>query len=720
MLNFVITLSDYDQEETSQMIKRWIEGHFKGDEGICYYRYPLVKTERGAVPDFTIFTRKNHPLIIRCLPYQINEIDYIEEVLWIINQMEVEPPFWDLELFQRGLSKQLRDNMPNNHLRPRSILALPLISQEDFEHKFGPVLDDVKNHFLWAGGNTSVFQYPLDAMLSDDEWILVKTISQGVLPRINSQVAPIEVTTLGAAIRRLDTQIRSLDDEQVKVATQIAPGPQRIRGLAGTGKTVLLAMRAANIHLRNPQSKILFTFHTQSLYNQARSLIREFYRTRSQGAEPNWEYLHIRHSWGGQRIGGVYSELSVRQGVNPLRYSRSVTLQICCSQALTLPIAPEYEYILVDEAQDFPKEFFQVLYKLSFEPHRIYWAYDELQSLSSLEIPKPEELFGNDENGVPLVTLNGDDYPGGIEKDFVLHRSYRCPQKVLMLAHALGLGIYSSRGPIQMLGDKGSWKSIGYEIESGQFQTGEDIVITRPAINSPNRIGEIYSVQDLVAVNTFQERTDELDWIAESICKDVQEEFVEPEHILVISLNNKKVNEYLLPLNQKLSLRGIASIVPGFNGSADKFAMPGHVTLATVYRAKGNEAYIVYILGFDYLYDYLGEIGSRNQAFTSITRSKAWVRITGTGEKMKDVRVEIDKILKDFPLFKFKFPDMNAIRSLDAEDSLRRRAVSGGNKYLKALSELGDANQDALEALNPEMIEKVKKMLNSIRTRDQK
>jgi len=59
---------------------------------------------------------------------------------------------------------------------------------------------------------------------------------------------------MGAAIRELDKQVASLDDEQELVALQIAPGPQRIRGLAGTGKTVLLAMRAANIHLQEPST----------------------------------------------------------------------------------------------------------------------------------------------------------------------------------------------------------------------------------------------------------------------------------------------------------------------------------------------------------------------------------------------------------------------------------------------------------------------------------
>jgi len=67
----------------------------------------------------------------------------------------------------------------------------------------------------------------------------------------------------------------------------------------------------------------------------------------------------------------------------------------------------------------------------------IYWAYDELQGLSSLEIPGATELFGLDINGNPNINMDGEDYPEGMEKDIVLCQSYRCPKSVLMLAHGI-------------------------------------------------------------------------------------------------------------------------------------------------------------------------------------------------------------------------------------------------------------------------------------------
>lgn len=42
-------------------------------------------------------------------------------------------------------------------------------------------------------------------------------------------------------------------------------------------------------------------------------------------------------------------------------------------------VAPMYDAILVDEAQDFPVSFLRLCYKILWEPKRLVYAYDELQ-----------------------------------------------------------------------------------------------------------------------------------------------------------------------------------------------------------------------------------------------------------------------------------------------------------------------------------------------------
>lgn len=45
----------------------------------------------------------------------------------------------------------------------------------------------------------------------------------------------------GGIIKKIEAEIANLDEWQKKAAFEIPEGPQRIRGLAGSGKTVVLA-----------------------------------------------------------------------------------------------------------------------------------------------------------------------------------------------------------------------------------------------------------------------------------------------------------------------------------------------------------------------------------------------------------------------------------------------------------------------------------------------
>jgi len=218
--------------------------------------------------------------------------------------------------------RQLRDR-----INPVAVASLPRITGSQFFLTFG----HSKGQMCWAGGEGAARALvTLEPELSIEEWRLTRSILQTALPLTKNPGGAVKTaTTLGTAIRMLDSNIALLDDQQMKVAVQIPPGPQRIRGLAGTGKTVLLAMKAANIHKLYPDKRILFTFHTQSLYNQARNLVTRFYRFYSD-VDPNWENLHIRHAWGGKTKPGVYYDLTQRQGSDfiPFNVARTIDAEV--------------------------------------------------------------------------------------------------------------------------------------------------------------------------------------------------------------------------------------------------------------------------------------------------------------------------------------------------------------------------------------------------------
>jgi hypothetical protein len=76
----------------------------------------------------------------------------------------------------------------------------------------------------------------------------------------------------GAIVKEIEKQIANLDRWQKKAAIEYPEGPQRIRGLAGSGKTIVLAQKAALLHAKHPEWQIVVTFNTRSLYQQFRAL----------------------------------------------------------------------------------------------------------------------------------------------------------------------------------------------------------------------------------------------------------------------------------------------------------------------------------------------------------------------------------------------------------------------------------------------------------------
>jgi superfamily I DNA and RNA helicase len=718
-MKFVPTLHTFDTDVPAKTVWGRIETKLADIDGVGLYKHPnLAITSSNKRPDLVVLPHGYSPLVVVVVRFGIDELGAIEDEVWQVNGTRVESPVLDAEDFVANLDATFaRERRLRTLFKSTGVVALPQISKAQFVQKFGE--PDRGVLWLWRDEESDDPFPKLSAAVGEDEWRLARSVLQAATP-LNKGVGPPpeRLDKKGPAIRQIERSIALLDDEQEKVALQIPPGPQQIRGLAGTGKTVLLAMKAANIHSHYREARILFTFNTQSLYNQTRLLITKFYRYHNL-TDPDWDRLHVRHAWGSSRRPGVYSDLCARQGLKPLALqearlrNRRMPLQACCRDALRHPVEPFYDYILVDEAQDFPPEFLQILYKLTPEPHRIYFAYDELQTLSSVEAPSPATFFGTDEHGKPLVSLDGI-YPGPMEKDLILRKSYRCPLEVLMFAHAIGLGIHGPRGCVQMLPDASSWKAIGYEIESGELRKGEPVTIYRPPENSPNRIDDIYSGSDrLIRTNTFASREAELDWVADSVAKDIQDDEVSPEQIVVISLDSLKAKELMLPLQHKLRAKGISSTIPGLLDDTSEFAESGKVTLSTVHRAKGNEAPIIYIIGFESLYDYVGEIDLRNRAFTCISRAKAWVRISGISPKMEKVQPEFDAILRDLPRFKFNFPDVEQIRRLGVGETTRRRMQVKEAK--ESVQSLRTIDPDALSALDPAELDLLEQKIKEAR-----
>ena len=115
-----------------------------------------------------------------------------------------------------------------------------------------------------------------DNQLTEDMVNEICSILEGSKAILKPKVREIshdDTTSKGYILNKMEQQMAYLDKDQKQAALSQINGPQRIRGLAGSGKTIILCMKAALIHLRYPEKKILYTFLTKSLYDYIETMI---------------------------------------------------------------------------------------------------------------------------------------------------------------------------------------------------------------------------------------------------------------------------------------------------------------------------------------------------------------------------------------------------------------------------------------------------------------
>lgn len=504
-------------------------------------------------------------------------------------------------------------------------------------------------------------------------------VSHDLLEKINAAVE--RVTTIkpsrkrssvkrpdsrGARIKEIEKEIANLDKWQNSAAVEMPDGVQRIRGLAGSGKTIVLALKAAYLHVLKPEWKIAITFQTRSLYQQFEDLVRRFTFDHIND-EPNWENLRIIHAWGSSNQPGFYSEVAMAHGVLPkdFNYAKSTfgaptAFDGVCQELLQevgeAKFQPIFDVVLIDEAQDFPQSFFELAYLATREPKRIVYAYDELQNLSRYSMVPPSELFGKDSSGSPRVSELRNE-KGSPSQDIVLPVCYRNTPWALTIAHALGFGIKRDQGLVQYFNDpQGLWEEVGYHVVSGALAPGQEVALKRRSDSYPDYFEQLLDSDDAILCQVFPDKVTQAKAVAREIKKNLTEDELEFRDILIILSDPLTAQEEAAILFRELNQLNIPTHLAGVTSSRDELFKDESVAITGIYRAKGNEAPMVYVLNSEYAFEGFELSKRRNIIFTAITRSKAWVRLFGCGTAMEGLKSEVDKVVLDNYQLRFRVP----------------------------------------------------------------
>lgn len=486
--------------------------------------------------------------------------------------------------------------------------------------------------------------------------------------------------TKGDILNILQNKHATFDVEQKRAALNIIDSPQRIRGLAGSGKTIILTMKAALYHLQNPEAEILYTYFTKALYGQIKYLIEKYYRDFSENREPDWSKIHILHGWGGRGLRGVYSDTCQENNISPIsffeakRNDKQQPFDYIFQQLEKQELKEKFDLTLIDEGQDFPQHFYQVCRKIT-KNLRIVWAYDDFQNIFDVNIQDEKETFGKDPDGNYYVDFSRDDIK---LQDIVLHKCYRNPRLALLNAFSLGLGIYNDK-VLQRLEDNSHWSDLGFTVEEGDSSVGSKMVVSRSVENSPLETNDLFDDQS-VKIEVFDDINQECEYVVDQIGRDINDNNLRADDICVISIDSKNIENYFDLIEKLLSKKGIDAFnhlnAPNNN---TQFSLNQCVTLSTLNKAKGNESGMVYIIGVDSVFRNKDYIIDRNKLFTAITRSKGWVTLTG------------------YPLAETCRKEMNQLKANDYKLIFHQPSVEETKMILRGISkEQSDLNEITL------------------------
>lgn len=651
-MNKQIFSDEYEENSEVVTLVENIEEKYRDLNGIIFYKFPTVKEmDKVAVqPDVLVVSEKHGVIIV--IADSMSTIREDDWQLFCDKKDSIDNCIYTSLLKNKLLklnNRALKFDVTTIGFCPNLIGNAPV---EGVFYSVSAILDYM---------DSIIGENDIDGSTLNE--IVTSLESSGAMIKPKERILTEKDDNKKAKILKdIEARIARFDDEQRISALSLLDGPQRIRGLAGSGKTIILCLKAANLHLMYPDKKILYTFYTKSLYDYIVQLITRFYMKMTDGQFPDFDKIRVLHAWGGKSVPGVYYEACRANGIVPLTYrdakDKKSAFEFICSGFITeTHNSPrkEYDYILMDEAQDFPVSFYQLCRAIVKNDHLI-WCYDEVQNIFDVELQNTKQTFSNgfDPEGIDL-DAEYDKHPN-VKNDVVLHKSYRNVKKILLCAVALGFGIYNEK-LVQSLENNKHWEDLGFHVKEGDCSKEENVVIERDEEASPLLVDENL-IKDCIVFHEAEDFKDELDWIANEIDNAIKEDSLLPEDIAVICLDEKNAIAYMQGIEKRLFDRNIDSFNVLDKNYVKGFFREGKVTLASVFKAKGNEAAMVFVCGCDYFEKHKDERKMRNTIFTAFTRAKVWLRVSGTGEgSLKQIQLELGKLeANDFKLCFFNRP----------------------------------------------------------------
>ena len=365
------------------------------DEYEVYYQ-PYIN---GYNPDIIIL-RKNHgALIIEVKDWQLAHYQIDENNRWSLKKdaTPIKSPLMQVKAYKNDLFNLSIPSMLNKKIYNEKIYGLVKIA-------------------IYFHNETS--KTIKEKNIKTDKWcpvygrnnFTIKNISEYSLRKYTNSLFDDE--TYREFQRILKPSLHTLEQAQEvkltpkqKALSQSREKQQKIRGVAGSGKTVVLAKRAVNSHIRHGEEVLILTYNItlKNYIHDNLNKVREKFK---------WNNFHINHYHGFMMAQANNYNIEILNGLDDFNNENifdKVKDRI-----------KKYKAIFIDEIQDYQKSWIKIIKKYFLAENGEFVVFgDEKQNIYNVEL---------DKNKKPYTGIGG--------AWLKLEQSHRLSNKILNLAEA--------------------------------------------------------------------------------------------------------------------------------------------------------------------------------------------------------------------------------------------------------------------------------------------
>ena len=230
----------------------------------------------------------------------------------------------------------------------------------------------------------------------------------------------------------------NLTKEQLALSKSVGGARKRIKGVAGSGKTLVLAQRAVNAHKRTKGLVLILTYNItlRNYIHDKISAVRE---------EFDWNYFHISNyhefiTSNMNNVGLEFDFLATNENGKRLffndedDFTKLADINVYSNLHLFdghKDELPKYDVILIDETQDYKENWIRIIKKyFATEDAEFVVFADEKQNIYSREL---------DEEKMPIIPIQVGPW------DRKLNISYRLSKKIALLVSEFQKYFFSTK-----------------------------------------------------------------------------------------------------------------------------------------------------------------------------------------------------------------------------------------------------------------------------------